>query len=194
MTFGSFNALSKLTDLTVRLWTRLVGETPGSRLVLKSKALRDQRVTEHVRSRFVSAGMDAARLDLLPPNESRADHLATYAQIDLGLDPFPYHGTTTTCEAFHMGVPVVTLAGSVHASRVGVSLLHAIGLPELVARSEDEFVRIAGGLARDPGRLAALRAGMRDRLLNSPLCDGPGYGRRLGEAVRQMWRKRCGVS
>ncbi|MDX2115955.1 MAG: tetratricopeptide repeat protein [Planctomycetota bacterium] len=191
VTFGSFNHLAKLSDRTVSLWTRTVLAAGDSRLLLKAKALRDERVRAGVRERFRRAGLPADRLELAPPDASRADHLAMYGRVDIGLDPFPYHGTTTTCEAFHMGVPVVSLVGEVHAARVGLSLLHAVGLPELAAGGEEEFVRIAGELAADRARLADLRKGMRARLLASPLCDTPGYGRRLGAVLRELWRRRC---
>jgi predicted O-linked N-acetylglucosamine transferase (SPINDLY family) len=124
----------------------------------------------------------------------RPDHLAAYRRVDIALDTHPYNGTTTTCEALYMGVPVVTLAGRHHASRVGASLLHAVGLPGLVADSPDEYVRIAAGLAADAARRAELRASLRAMLLGSPLCDAPGFARKFGEALRGVWRERCRVT
>lgn len=121
----------------------------------------------------------------------RREYLARFHAIDVCLDPFPYAGTTTTCDALWMGVPTVTLAGGTHVSRVGASLLAAVGLPGLIARAPDEYVRAATELASDLPRLAALRRGLRDRMLGSPLCDGPGLARELEAAYRHMWRLWC---
>jgi predicted O-linked N-acetylglucosamine transferase (SPINDLY family) len=117
--------------------------------------------------------------------------LAAYGEIDLALDTFPYNGGLTTCEALWMGVPVVSLRGGVHAARVGASLLSAAGMPELVAESPEQYVRIAAGLAADVQRLAEKRAAMRDALRGSALLDGPAHAGRYFDAVRGMWRAWC---
>jgi predicted O-linked N-acetylglucosamine transferase (SPINDLY family) len=114
--------------------------------------------------------------------------------MDIALDPFPYNGTTTTCEALAMGVPVLTLAGQHHPARVGVSLLHAVGLDHLVAHSPDHFVGIAGDLARDLPRLAQLRTSLRDRLVTSALCDARAFAQRWQATVRSAWHQRCASS
>ena len=189
--FGSFNGLPKLDDRALRLWAAVLREVPGSRFVYKNLSLRDPMVRERVLERFVAAGVDAARVELLPPTESSGSHLEAYQRLDIALDTFPYHGTTTTCDALFMGVPVVTLAGRMHVSRVGVSLLTNAGLPELVARSDEEFVSIAAGLARDVDRLARVRAGLRERFVASPVCDSEAYSRRVREALRGVWREAC---
>ena len=111
--------------------------------------------------------------------------------MDIALDTFPYHGTTTTCEAMWMGVPVVSLAGQRHVSRVGVSLLNNVGLPELVANTPEEYVRIAVDLANDLPRLQELRSTLRQRMEQSPLMDAPRFARNVEAAYRQMWRKWC---
>ena len=100
------------------------------------------------------------------------DHLTVYNEIDIALDSFPYNGTTTTCDAMMMGVPVITLTGNAHRHRVGDSLLNAVGLSDLVAKTEDEYVDIARRLAADPHRLVDLRKTLRQKLLASSLCDG----------------------
>jgi predicted O-linked N-acetylglucosamine transferase (SPINDLY family) len=118
-------------------------------------------------------------------------HLRMYADIDVALDPFPWNGHATACEALLMGVPVVALRGRAHAGRMTASALTAVGLGELVADSPEEYGRVAAGLAGDVPRLAALRADLRTRLRVSPLCDGPGYVRGLEAAYRAMWRRWC---
>jgi predicted O-linked N-acetylglucosamine transferase (SPINDLY family) len=135
-------------------------------------------------------GVEPERLsfaDLTPMME----YLRTYRQIDVALDPFPYGGGTTSCDALWMGVPVVSLAGQTAVGRGGLSILSNIGLPELVARDVDQYVRIAAELAGDPNRLAELRATMRDRMQKSPLMDAPRFARHVEAAYREMWRRWC---
>jgi predicted O-linked N-acetylglucosamine transferase (SPINDLY family) len=111
--------------------------------------------------------------------------------VDIALDPFPYNGTTTTCEALWMGVPVVTLRGDRHAGRVGASLLTQIGLTDLIANSVEEYLEIAVALARNPERLSDLRRVLRSRMAASPLCDGPAFARKMESAFRTMWQYWC---
>ena len=120
-----------------------------------------------------------------------ADHLSSYDEVDIGLDPFPYAGTTTTAEAFWMGVPVLTLKGDRFIAHVGESLLASVGLPEWVARGEGEYVAKASGFATNLGDLSALRQGLRAQLLASPLCDAPRFAGNLEAAFRGMWRVWC---
>lgn len=187
ITFGSFNALMKMNEPLVAAWARVLRAVPGSRLLLKNAGLSDEAARARWAKQFEDTGIDPARLDLLAWIDAPGGHLGAYARIDVALDTFPYHGTTTTCEALFMGVPVVTRAGDRHASRVGVSLLHAAGLPELIARDEAEFVDLAAALAADPPRLAALRAGLRERLISSPLMNAPAFGARFSAALSAAW-------
>lgn len=187
MVFGSFNAARKLSPHCIALWSRVLNRVPQSRLVLKSLEFRERDVVQRVLARFAEHSIDASRLTLLPPTQGLAEHLACYAQIDVALDTFPYHGTTTTCEALWMGVPVLTRAGNRHASRVGVSLLSCVGLPQLVTRDDEAFVTAAVELAEDRPHLNELRAGLRERLRTSPLLDEPAYARRVEEAIRRLW-------
>ncbi|MBS0197030.1 MAG: hypothetical protein JSR77_09745 [Planctomycetes bacterium] len=191
-TFGSFNNAQKLNRAVIGLWSRVLLACPGSRLVLKSVAFADDELRADVSARFASHGVDPARIDVLSRANSVIDHLGLYARMDIGLDPVPYNGTTTTCEALWMGVPVLTLAGRTHAGRVGASLLGAVGLSELVAGTEDEFVALAAALVSDRARLASLRAGLRPRMQASPLCDGPAFAARFGGALRHVWQQWCG--
>ena len=144
-----------------------------------------------MRALFAGQGADSARVDfvaLLP----RPEYLRHYTeQIDVGLDPFPYGGHTTTCDALYMGVPVVTLPGELPVSRVALSLLTTLGLGELAARDEDDYVRIAAELAGDLPRLAVLRASLRERMAASPLMDAPRFARNVETAYRSMWARWC---
>lgn len=191
ITFGSFNNLSKLSDRCVALWARALREVPGSRLLVKNSWMGDPGTRDHVRSRFGAAGVDPARLDTPAFVPGFAPHLASYAQIDVQLDTFPYHGTTTTCESLWQGVPVLTLLGRCHAARVGASLLNAVGLPEFACGSEDEFVKLAQSLASSPDRLANLRSGLRGRMAASPLRDEKGFAGRFADALSYAWRAWC---
>jgi predicted O-linked N-acetylglucosamine transferase (SPINDLY family) len=136
-------------------------------------------------------GLPPDRVTLLERATDRREYLERFGNIYISLDPFPFNGITTTCDSLWMGVPVVSLAGDSFVSRAGVSLLAAAGMPELVARDEGEYVRLATSLASDPARLATLRAGLRGRMAASPLCDGPAFARRLEAAYRSMWREWC---
>ncbi len=192
ITFGSFNHLPKLSDPAIALWARLLGEIPDARLLLKNRCFADAGTRERFAGKFAAAGIDDGRVALETWIGSHRDHLALYNRVDLGLDSFPYNGTTTTCEALWMGVPVVTLRGDRHAGRVGASLLTRVGLEDLIARDEADYIAKALALARDPDRLAALRAGLRARMSDSPLCNEAGFARAAEQAYRCMWRRWCG--
>lgn len=183
VTFGSFNAVSKINDATVRLWSRLLKRVPEGRLVLKALHLADSGLRDDLRNRFSEAGVETSRLELLHPPSSPQEHLARYNDIDIALDTFPYAGTTTTFEALWMGVPVVTLVGETHASRVGSSILTALDERGLIAESDDDYLDVATGLAADPARLRAYHATLRGRLGKSILMDGPKFA---GEFLRAV--------
>ncbi|MGH7997536.1 MAG: tetratricopeptide repeat protein [Opitutaceae bacterium] len=192
VTFGCFNNLAKVNDEVIRLWARILLETPGSRIQFKSRGLADPKTAARLRERFEAAGVPGGRIGCDGEMRSVADHLRQYDGIDAALDPFPYNGATTTCEALLMGVPVITLAGRVHASRVGASLLAAIGHPEWVANSPEEYRAKCGALGSDPKRLSELRAGLREGVLSSRLCDGPGFTRRFECAIEEAVAARLG--
>jgi predicted O-linked N-acetylglucosamine transferase (SPINDLY family) len=120
------------------------------------------------------------------------DHLASYGDIDIALDPFPYNGTTTTCEAMLMGVPVVSLIGDRHAARVGFDLLSIVGLDDLAAPTVADYIATAARLAQDLSRLTDLRRTLRERLHQSPLGDAPRFARNFENALRQMWQSWIG--
>jgi predicted O-linked N-acetylglucosamine transferase (SPINDLY family) len=186
ITFGSFNTAQKINTPLIELWARVLHRVPRSRLLLKATNFADPRLRSDLTSRFEACGIDPARLELLPPTVETTDHLAAYARIDIALDPFPYHGTTTTCEALWMGVPVVTLAGPTHASRVGASLLTQVGLSDLCASTPEQYIEIASTLASDANRLAPWRTNLRDRMRASALCDGPGFAARITACFERL--------
>jgi len=173
------------------LWAAVLIAVPRSRLVLKAHSLADSLTRQRVLDRLDRAGVDRIRIDLLPKTPGIADHLRDYARMDVGLDPFPYNGTATTCEALWMGVPVITLAGSAHVSRVGASLMTTVGLPEFIASNREQYVRIAVDVAGNPGGVAEIRSGMRRRIGASPLRDESGITRAIEAAYRRMWRRWC---
>ena len=188
-TFGSFNSFSKINDLTLRLWAEVLRAVPGSRLVLKSFGCTPALM----QTRLAAAGLPMDAVVLLGSTPSLSDHLRSYEQIDVALDPFPYHGTTTTCEALWMGVPVVSLAGDRHAARVGASLLTAVGHPEWIATSREEYIRLAVDLATQPEKRAQLRASLRTEMQASPLLDHAAQAARFGKALRSCWREKIGA-
>ncbi len=191
VTFGCYNDPGKITDAMLQVWARLLATAAGSRLLLKGAGLGNPAIRNHFVERLRAAGLDLTRVELLERVPSPRDHLALYSRVDVGLDTFPYHGTTTTCEALWMGVPVVSLLGDRHVSRVGASLLGSAGHPEWVARDPDEYVRIAAGLASDPAQLAGLRGSLRAALTRAPLLDHGGQAERFGQALRSCWQEAC---
>jgi len=191
ITFGSFNNLTKATSAVMKTWARILHAVPGSRLLLKAKQLADDATRSRFKDIFAKEGIGADRLEMYSRLPRIKDHLDFYSRVDLGLDPFPYNGTTTTCEALWMGVPVVTLLGSRHAGRVGASILHRISLDDLVAASLDEYIELARSLAADQKRLGDLRSGLRGRMLNSVLMNSRQFTRHLEDVFQQIWREYC---
>jgi protein O-GlcNAc transferase len=190
LTFGSFSNLAKIGPEVVRVWARVLDAVPGSRLVLKWSALAQPKVRQRLADEFAAVGVGADRLELRG-GSSHADWLAQYADIDIALDPFPFGGGLTSSEALWMGVPVVTLPLSRAASRQTLAFLHALGLDDLAAASEDDYVRIAAELAADPARRAELRQSLRERMATSPMNDPDTFAGALQAAYRQMWRRWC---
>ncbi|KAL4605921.1 hypothetical protein ACB092_09G065300 [Castanea dentata] len=191
ITFGSFNNLAKITPKVLQVWARILCAVPNSRLVVKCKPFCCDSVRERFLSTLEQLGLESLRVDLLPLILLNHDHMQAYSLMDISLDTFPYAGTTTTCESLYMGVPCVTMAGSVHAHNVGVSLLSKVGLGHLVAKNEDEYVQLALQLASDVTALSDLRAALRDRMSKSPVCDGENYILSLESTYRNMWQRYC---
>jgi predicted O-linked N-acetylglucosamine transferase (SPINDLY family) len=187
ITFGCLNNFCKATEPTLEAWCRLLHAVPNSRLILhSSQGSHRERITSFLSERR----LDPARVQLvafLPGYK----YFEQYQQIDIALDPFPYGGGTTTCDALWMGVPVVTFAGETGVSRGGLSLLSNLQLPELAAHTAEEYVRIAAELARDLNRLKTLRAELRQKMQQSPIMDAPRFARNVEAAYRQMWTNWC---
>jgi predicted O-linked N-acetylglucosamine transferase (SPINDLY family) len=191
ITFGCFNNSAKISAPVLDTWSEILKAVPESRLLLKSRQLRDPSLRQRFESEFQNRGIEPQRVEMVGRIESKQGHMNLYGRVDIGLDPFPYNGTTTTCEALWMGVPVVVLTGDRHAGRVGMSLLKSVNLPELIAETVPEYQRIAVELARNSERLASYRSGMRDRMRQSPLLDVAGFTRDMESAYRTMWRHWC---
>jgi protein O-GlcNAc transferase len=166
---------------------------PSGRLLLKATGLSDARAQERLLSEFAQHGIAGERLTLLPMDSDFGTHLSRYHDVDIGLDPFPYNGTTTTLEALWMGVPVIAIAGDRHGARVGASILLNAGLEDLIAKNADDCVSLASHLAGDSDRLVQLRATMRSRVSASALRDEATFMRTLENAYRKMWRSWCEV-
>jgi protein O-GlcNAc transferase len=191
ITFGTFNNLAKINKHVIRVWSEIMRAVPNSRLMIKNHSLTDIPTRERYLGMFAEQGIDHARIELLGNIPDTREHLELYAKLDIALDTFPYNGTTTTCEALWMGVPVITLAGRTHAGRVGCSLLTAVGLFECIAKDAKEYVEITVALAEDRNHLADLRATMRERVRQSPLCDAFSFAREVEAAFRTMWCRWC---
>ncbi|KAK7345311.1 hypothetical protein VNO77_15912 [Canavalia gladiata] len=191
VTFGSFNNLAKITPKVLQVWARILCAVPNSRLVVKCKPFCCDSVRKKFLSTLEKLGLEPLRVDLLPLILLNHDHMQAYSLMDISLDTFPYAGTTTTCESLYMGVPCVTMAGSVHAHNVGVSLLSKVGLDHLIAKNEDEYVNLALKLASDVSALQNLRMSLRELMSKSPLCDGANFTLGLESTYRQMWRRYC---
>ena len=190
VTIGSFNNLSKMTSTVVEVWAEILKRAPGSTLLLKNRRVQEAEVLARLRGRFEELGVEGSRIEAVAYAPSVTDHLLTYDRIDFQLDTFPYNGTTTTCESFWQGVPVVAVEGKVHAARVSQSLLHAVGLDELVAKDIEGYIEKAVALATDIPRLSRLRASMRGRMESSALRDEKGYCERFGRILLDAWNSR----
>lgn len=187
-TFGCFNAAAKLNRPVVTLWARLLSVVPGARLLLCAPGFADAGTRAHFAALFEQAGVDPARV-ALRGGAPRREFLAGYGEVDVALDPFPYSGGLTTLEALWMGVPVVTLGGDRFCARHSVTHLASAGLSDLAVDGPDAYVAMAAALVSDPAGLAALRAGLRERLAASPALDGLRFTRALEAGYGVMWQR-----
>jgi protein O-GlcNAc transferase len=190
ITYGCFNNPSKIGLHVVSVWCEILRRNPEARLVMKNHAFADGGSRKLYQDHFESCGIGPERVDLLGPSTPQ-QVLSFYSQVDIALDPFPYNGGTTTCEALAMGVPVITMRGDRFVSRVGSTIVCNAGLGNLIAHSRAEYVKTAVELGRNPALVAEMRANMRTRLAASTLCDTAGFTRRLESAYRDIWRRWC---
>lgn len=193
VTFGSFNNLTKVSECTLSLWAAVLKMVPCSRLLLKTKALADAEVQRVVYDRFLELGVPRDRLVLSPWRPDVRSHLEVYQDVDIALDTFPYCGATTTCEALWSGVPVITLRGRTHTSRMGASILCAVGHSEWIADSVEDYVALASTLARQSGALTAFRASAREQMQASALMDGAAFAQDFEDLLFQGWHACCEV-
>ena len=187
ISFGCLNNYAKVTRETLDLWGQLLARVPNSTLTMSSPHGGHRQQAREQLSRY---GVDPDRLYFVALTTVE-NYLAMYQRIDIALDPFPYAGGTTTCDALWMGVPVVSLTGKTAVSRGGLSILSNVGLSEFVAHDPNRYIQIAIELANDLSRLKELRATLRPKMQSSPLMDGPAFARDFEAALRQMWHNWC---
>ncbi|PPQ26197.1 tetratricopeptide repeat protein [Rhodopila globiformis] len=190
VTFGCFNNLAKITPRVIDTWAAILRRIPDARLVLKTQQLSETTTADRLRAAFADHGIAAHRLDLRGPSGHRT-FLGEYGDIDIVLDPFPYSGGLTTCEALWMGVPTITLPGEFFAARHSLSHMSNAGLADWVTDSVEAYIEMAAARAADLPALASLRAALREQVRRSPLCDAPRFGKNLGAALRHAWRTWC---
>ncbi|MCW8923414.1 MAG: tetratricopeptide repeat protein [Gammaproteobacteria bacterium] len=188
ITFGSFNNLAKINDKVIDVWCRILKRLPDSKLLVKNPSLTDLKTRETYIKKFQQFGIEGNRINLIGHTPTRNEHLSLYDKIDIALDTFPYNGTTTTCEALWMGVPVVALCGDYHAARVGASLLTAVNQKDLITNSEEEYIDKAASLAKNTDLLKYNRDRQRDYLQKSILFDGRAFVVSLENEYQRIWK------
>ena len=191
ITFGCLNASAKINESQLRTFAAVLHAVPGSRLIIKNRAQSSASLREMAMKPMRELGIEDGRVEMVGWKTAMSHHLDVYNLIDIALDSYPYTGTTTTCEALWMGVPVVSRAGIGHVSRVSASILTRVGLTELIATDAEDFVRAAARCASDVAELGTLRGELRERVCQSELGDAKGMARALEEAYRTMWRAWC---
>ncbi|TAN45966.1 MAG: tetratricopeptide repeat protein [Nitrospirae bacterium] len=191
ITFGSFNKISKITPRAVALWASILKRVENSRLLLKARGLDEKDMKAKIAAMFAGHGVDGSRIVFMSRTPDTASHLEVYNTVDIALDSFPYNGTTTTCEALWMGVPVIVMKGHTHAALVGVSILSNIKLHRLIAANDEEYINIAVSLASDLNALAETRLGIRGLMKGSPLFDYMTFTREIENVYRGVWGRYC---
>jgi Predicted O-linked N-acetylglucosamine transferase, SPINDLY family len=189
--FGSYNNSCKLNAITIRVWSEILKRVPESILVIKSNIFFDDVVIQEFKDKFNVYGINEDRIKFITMHITIKEHLDSYNEIDIALDTFPYNGTTTTCEALFMGVPVITLSGDRHASRVGNSILSNLNLKELIAHNEEEYIEKAVNLAMNKEHIKFLNKNLREFMINSPIMDSGAYVEEFETILRKLWIKWC---
>ena len=191
ITFGSFHNFFKLNVDLFTLWAKVLEAVPNSKLLFKTKSLRDEKTRQHFLDQFGQLNIAEDRLIFVDFTATTKEHLDVYNRVDIKLDSFPYNGATTTCEALWMGVPVVTLVGETHVARMGLSILSALGLTHLIAHTPSEYIDICVKLASNLNDLQAFRLSLREKMQHSSVLDGASYTQMLETHYRQIWQKWC---
>lgn len=194
VTFGSFNNLAKINTNVLDLWAKLLNRVNNARLYLKNPSFTDKTTRDACLEKLITLGISPDRIILTGRTQTLDEHLQLYSNIDIALDTFPYNGTTTTCEALWMGVPVVTMSGYLHAGRVGVSLLNAVNHTEWIGQNKEDYLAIAAKLASNINTLGRIRSNLRHAMKNSLLCDSEQFATRFTDALRAIWTKYCASS
>jgi len=190
ITFGSFNNLPKVNMNVIQLWASVLQAVPNSRILIKTKGFNDTSTQDRYGEYFNKFGVKKDRITLMGTVPDETEHLKIYNHVDIALDTFPYNGTTTTCEALFMGVPVITLAGVHHAARVGLSILSQTGFSEWVAYNQEQYIQKAAYLADHPEEIFSIRKTLRSRLFQSDLCQGKKFVRSLESVYRSCFLKK----
>jgi protein O-GlcNAc transferase len=190
VTFANFNGLAKMSAAALNTWGKILAALPCSRMVIAATGLQSENTRAEILGTFARSGIDAGRLTLLP-QQPMSRYLALHNEVDISLDSFPVQGHTVTCHSLWLGVPVICLAGRTCAQRLAASVLGHLNLPELIAQSEEEYVKIAVDLAADGNRLAALRGDLRRRMQQSPIMQGRRLAENVEAAYQRMWRDWC---
>lgn len=192
ITFASLNHIRKLTPRTIEAWSRILQRVPDSRLILKGRAVETGTsiIQDNILREFAGHGIRSERIEFLPFTDSHREHMLQYNEIDIALDTFPYNGTTTTCDALIMGVPVITLVGESHAQRVSYSILKNIGFEEPITHNVDEYVEKAVQLAGRPDTLTLWRRILPPLFRHSILCQAEPFTRQMEALYLQAWQEK----
>lgn len=190
ITFSNMNNLAKTNAFTVALWSRVLKAVPRSRLLMKVSKIDTPFAKRHFEDEFAKHGIGIDRL-IFEGGEPHKIFMEAYNRVDIALDPYPYSGGLSTCEALWMGAPVIALPGETFAGRHAATHLYNAGYEDWIAKDEDDYVAIAVKWANDLEGLSKLRAEMRERVRASPLCDGPRFARNFESALRFMWKDWC---
>lgn len=190
VTFGSFNNLAKLSSATLQLWIKILKRVPNSRLLIKANWADSPHVKENIGEVFKRYNVDIGRLTLSCLTHTQSEHLDRYNEVDIALDPVSYNGTTTTCEALWMGVPIITLVGDSHRQRTSFTILKNIGVDDTIAWNEEQYVDMAETLAGDMARLTTLRRDVAKKIRNSILCNPARFVFQYEELLKRTWERR----
>ncbi|MBR1132558.1 tetratricopeptide repeat protein [Bradyrhizobium iriomotense] len=193
VTFGVFNRIYKISDDAIRVWSRLMRELPGSRIIVKHGLLDEPLLRDGLVARFVAQGIAEENITCLGFT-SRNDHLLAFANVDISLDTFPQNGGISTWESLYTGVPVVTKLGNGAPSRAGASIVASVGLGDWVAEDDEGYIEIARKFASQPALLAKLRADLPAKIAASPAGNVEIYTRELEAGYRQFWRDYCAAA